>query len=110
MIYDYFAAFADVTSIVSVIGNNIYTLSDLDLLEAIQPFCQINGGTATNFGGWAITLIYEDAALPLNQVTVFDGLEVVYTGNNNITIELNNLNVLDNTESKNWLPLLGRRF
>ena len=99
-IYDYFAAFADVTSIVSVIGNNIYTLSDFDLLEAIQPFCQINGGNATNFGGWAITLIYEDAALPLNQVTVFDGLEVVYTGNNTITIELNNLNVLDNTEAK----------
>ena len=99
-IYDYFAAFADVTSLVSVIGNNIYTLSDFDLLDAIQPFCQINGGNATNFGGWAITLIYEDPALPLNQVTVFDGLEVVYTGNNNITIELNNLNVLDNTGAK----------
>jgi gliding motility-associated-like protein len=99
-VYDYFAAFADVTSIISTIGNDIYTLSDLDLLEAIQPFCQINGGNSTNFGGWAITLIYEDASLPLNQVTIFDGLETVYTGNNTITIELNNLNVLDNAGAK----------
>ncbi len=97
---NYFAAFADVTSIVSSIGNNTYTLSDLDLLEAIQPFCQINGGNATNFGGWAVSVIYEDASLPLNQVSIFDGLETVYTGNTSITIELENLNVLDNTEAK----------
>ena len=98
--YDFFAAFANVTSIVSTMGNTTYSLSDLDLLEAIQPFCQINGGNSTNFGGWSITLIYEDASLPLNQVSIFDGLEAVYAGNNNITIELNNLNVLDNTGAK----------
>lgn len=100
IVYDYFAAFADVTSIVSNIGNNTYTLSDLDLLETIQPFCQINGGNGTNFGGWAVTIVYEDATLPLNQVSVFDGLESVYTGNTSITIILENLNVLDNTEAK----------
>ena len=99
-VYNFFAAFADITSIVNTIGNDIYTLSNLDLLDAIQPFCQINGGTATNFGGWAITLIYEDATLPLNQVTIFDGLETVYSENNSITIELNNLNILDNTGAK----------
>ena len=98
--YDFFAAFANVTSIVSSMGNTTYTLSDLDLSEAIQPFCQINGGNSTNFGGWSITLIYEDASLPLNQVSIFDGLEAVYAGNNSITIELNNLNVLDNTGAK----------
>jgi hypothetical protein len=98
--YDFFAAFANVTSIVSSMGNATYTLSDLDLSEAIQPFCQINGGNSTNFGGWSITLVYEDASLPLNQVSIFDGLEAVYAGNNSITIELNNLNVLDNTGAK----------
>ncbi len=98
--YDFFAAFANVTSIVSSLGNTTYTLSDLDLSEAIQPFCQINGGNSTNFGGWSITLIYEDASLPLNQVSIFDGLEAVFAGNNSITIELNNLNVLDNTGAK----------
>ena len=81
-------------------GNTTYTLSDLDLSEAIQPFCQINGGNSTNFGGWSITLVYEDASLPLNQVSIYDGLEAVYAGNNSITIELNNLNVLDNTGAK----------
>ena len=98
--YDYFAAFADVTSIVSSIGNNTYTLSDLELLEIIQPFCQVNGGNGTNFGGWAVTIVYEDASLPLNQVSIFDGLESVYTGNTSITIILENLNVLDNTGAK----------
>ncbi|MFT4801532.1 MAG: gliding motility-associated-like protein [Flavobacteriaceae bacterium] len=99
-VYDFFAAFADVTSIVSTIGNDIYTLSELDLLESIQPYCQINGGNATNFGGWSVTVIYEDATLPLNQVAIFDGLETVYQGNTTLTIELNNLNVLDNTGAK----------
>ncbi|MFK5982376.1 MAG: gliding motility-associated C-terminal domain-containing protein [Flavobacteriaceae bacterium] len=98
--YDYFAAFADVTSIVNSIGNGTYTLSDLDLQDAIQPFCQINGGNATNFGGWAITIVYEDSSLPLNQVTIFDGLQAVSQANNNLTINLNNLNVLDNAGAK----------
>lgn len=98
--YIYFSAFADVTAIVSNIGSNTYTLSELDLLESIQPYCQINGGNATNFGGWGVTVIYEDATLPLNQVAIFDGLETVYQGNTTLTIELNNLNVLDNTGAK----------
>ena len=98
--YIYFSAYADVTSLVNNIGSSVYTLSELDLLESIQPYCQINGGNATNFGGWGVTVIYEDASLPLNQVTIFDGLETVYTGNNSITIELNNLNVLDSSGAK----------
>tara|TARA_B100000809_G_C15136844_1_gene531010 strand:- start:2288 stop:4729 length:2442 start_codon:yes stop_codon:yes gene_type:complete len=98
--YIYFSAFANVTAIVSNVGSNTYTLSELDLLESIQPYCQINGGNATNFGGWGVTVIYEDATLPLNQVAIFDGLETVYQGNTTLTIELNNLNVLDNTGAK----------
>ena len=99
-IYNYFAAFSDITAVVSSIGNGNYTLSNLDLLDAIQPYCQANGGNATNFGGWAVTIIYEDATLPLNQVTVFDGLQAVSQINNTLQIELNNLNVLDNSGAK----------
>ena len=99
-IYDYFAAFADVTSIVATIGNGTYTLSDLDLQEAIQPFCVSNGGNATNFGGWAITIVYEDASLPLNQVAIFDGFEGVSQVSPTLDIILNNLNVLDNAGAK----------
>lgn len=98
--FNYFAAYADVTTIVNANGNGTYTLSDLDLTDAIQAFCAINGGNATNFGGWAMYVIYEDATLPLNQIILFDGLEGVFQTNPEINILLENLNVLDNTGAK----------
>lgn len=96
----YFGAFADVTTIVTANGNGTYLLSDLDLTEAIQPYCQINGGNATNFGGWAVTVVYQDDDLSLNQVNIFDGFESVSGANPQLDIELTNLNVLDNIGAK----------
>lgn len=92
----YFSAFADITTLVSGIGNGTYTLSELDLTEIIENYC----GNTTNFGGWAVNIIYEDLSLPLNQVNLFDGFESVSNGNPEITITLENLNVLDNTGAK----------
>ena len=92
----YFAAYADVTSLIQNTGNGAYTLSGLDLTNIIQLYCN----NTTNFGGWAITVIYEDSSLPLNQVNVFDGLEIVSALNQNLSIDLVNLNVLDNTGAK----------
>ncbi|GEQ86679.1 hypothetical protein ULMS_21870 [Patiriisocius marinistellae] len=92
----YFAAFADVTSIIAASGNGTYTLSELDLTDVIADYC----GNTTNFAGWAVTVIYEDATLPLNQVSIFDGLESVSSANNSLSIELNNLNVLDNVGAR----------
>lgn len=92
----FFAAFADVTEILQSQGNGDYTLSELDITQDIEPYCP----TGTNFGGWAITVIYEDDSLPLNVVNVFDGLESVSALNNELTIELENLNVLDNEDAK----------
>ncbi|MEM6720197.1 MAG: gliding motility-associated C-terminal domain-containing protein [Bacteroidota bacterium] len=89
----FFAAFADVTSIVQSEGNGLYTVSELDLTSVIPPYCP----TGTNFGGWAITVIYENPALPLNQLNVYDGLESVPT---ELEIVLNNLNVFDNMGAK----------
>ena len=89
----FFAAFADVTDIVQTQGNVSYTLSELDLTSVIPPYCP----TGTNFAGWAITVIYEDSNLPLNQVNVYDGLQSVPT---ELSITLDNLNVLDNEGAK----------
>ena len=89
----FFAAFADVTAIITAQGNTTYTISDFDLTTTIQPYCS----TGTNFGGWAISVIYEDASLPLNQVNVYDGLQSVPTF---LSITLDNLNVLDNEDAK----------
>lgn len=89
----FFAGFADVTSQLQLGGSGMYTVSDLDLSDVIPPYCP----TGTNFAGWAITVIYEDDSLPLNQLNVYDGLQSVPE---NLTITLNNLNVLDNQGAK----------
>lgn len=89
----FFAAFADITSIIQNSGNGTYTLSDLDLTNAIIPYCS----TGTNFGGWAITIILQNNNFPVNQVNVYDGLEHVPDF---ISINLPNLNVIDTNGAK----------
>ncbi|NHM08206.1 gliding motility-associated C-terminal domain-containing protein [Flavobacterium sp. CYK-4] len=91
--YDYFSYFADVTQIVQAQGNGNYTLSELDL----NPWIGYYYGNRTNFGGWAIVIIYKNNQLPLNQLNVYDGLQGVP---NFISIDLQNLNVIDNRQSK----------
>ena len=92
----YFAAFADITNYLQNNGNGNYTLSEFDITTDIDAYCN----NTTNFGGWAVTVIFEDPTLPLNQVNIFDGLESVSGANPLLTIELDNLNVLDNTGAK----------
>ena len=89
----FFSAFADITSIVKSTGNSVYNFSDLDLTTIIATYCT-NG---TNFGGWAIVIIYKNSALPLNQLNVYDGLQSVP---DEVNITLTNLNVIDNKDAK----------
>lgn len=89
----FFSAFANVTSLVQTTGNGVYTFSDLDLTAVVPNYC-FNG---TNFGGWAIIVIYKNNTLPLNQLNVYDGLESVPSV---LNITLNNLNVIDNQDAK----------
>lgn len=91
--YPFFGAFADVTSLVQSTGNGIYTFSDLDLTGIIDHYC-ING---TNFGGWAMVIVYKNKNLPLNQLNVYDGFQSVPS---EINIHLNSLNVIDNKDAK----------
>lgn len=91
----FFAAFADVTDQIVATGPGTYTVSELDVSAVIQTsnYC----ATGTNFAGWAITVIYENPSLPLNQVNVYDGLQSVPT---ELEIVLDNLNVFDNAGAK----------
>lgn len=91
----FFSAFADVTTLVQNTGNGIYTLSDLDLSPFLSPtqYC-FNG---TNFGGWAMVIVYKNPTLPLNQINIYDGLQSVPEI---LCINLNNLNVVDNLGAK----------
>jgi gliding motility-associated-like protein len=92
----FFAAFTDITSFIISNGLGEYTFSGLDLSEVLPTYCP----SGTNFAGWSIIVVYEDLNLPLNQVNIFDGLESVSQFDNNLTIALNNLNVLDNDDAK----------
>lgn len=97
--YVYFSAFADITQQIKNTGNGNYTLSDLDLTDVIPSYCS-PPGSGTNFGGWAVTVVYEDPSLPNNQVNIFDGLESVSRNNQVLEITLNNLMVIDTQGAK----------
>ena len=67
---------ANVTDIALSQGNTAYNLSDLDISEALSNnigYCD----TRTNFAGWALYIIYEDADLHLNQINLFQGMDII---------------------------------
>ncbi|OYU82926.1 MAG: hypothetical protein CFE24_13610 [Flavobacterium sp. BFFFF2] len=89
----FFSAFKEVTNLVQTIGPGVYTLSDFDLTALIPDYC----GNATNFGGWAVVVIYRDNSLPINQVNIYDGLQGVPS---TLQIQLDYLNVVDAVGAK----------
>ena len=95
----YFSCFADVTDFVVLQGNAVYQLSDLDISATLQNnpgYCE----NRTNFAGWAMYVVYEDESLPLNQINLFQGLEIINRNVQETTIPLENLNVIDNENAK----------
>jgi gliding motility-associated-like protein len=95
----YFSCLKDITSFIKDNGSITYTLSNLDIADVLSTYpgyCN----NRTNFAGWAIFVIYEEETLPLNQVSIYHGLEIINTNKQEINIEINNLNVLDNVGAK----------
>ncbi len=87
----YFSAFADITTLVSSIGNGDYTLSDLDVSQElldVPGYCT----NRTNFAGWTLVIVYSELILPLNQINIYDGLQGIPPA---LSITLNNLNVIN---------------
>lgn len=96
---NYFCAFADVTTLVKNSGAGNYTLSELDLANLVvggSGYCN----NRTNFGGWAIVVVFKNDNLPLNQLNVYDGLQGVSNTETNLTLTLDDLNVVDNIGAK----------
>ncbi|MEE9349601.1 MAG: gliding motility-associated C-terminal domain-containing protein [Flavobacteriaceae bacterium] len=91
--YQFFSAYADVTNQLIQTGNGNYTVSELDLQAVIPQYCQFG----INFGGWAIVIIYANSSFPVNQINVYDGMQSVPS---NITIQLDDLNVIDTEGAK----------
>ncbi|WP_329806563.1 gliding motility-associated C-terminal domain-containing protein [Flavobacterium facile] len=95
-IFNFFSAFTDVTSQVQATGNGVYTLSDLD----VSSFIDHHSLNSTNFAGWALIVVYRNPALPLNQLNIYDGMQVVSRLQNYLNVTLNALNVIDNVDAK----------
>lgn len=94
--FNFFSAFANVTSLVQATGNGTYTLSDLD----VSSFISLHAQNSTNFAGWALIVVYKNPSLPLNQLNVYDGMQVVSFFQNFLNVPLNALNVIDNVDAK----------
>lgn len=95
----YFSCATKITDFVISEGNTNYELTNLDISEVLTSnpgYC----ANRTNFAGWSIYVIYEDNTLPLNQINLFLGLEIINRTIQEKTIILNNLNVLDTQNAK----------
>ncbi|WP_338733068.1 gliding motility-associated C-terminal domain-containing protein [Mangrovimonas cancribranchiae] len=95
----YFSCYKEITDFIINNGEITYELSNLDITQTITQnpgYCN----NSTNFSGWCIYVIYEDAALPLNQINLFQGLEIINRNQQEKTITLENINVLDNEGAK----------
>ena len=98
-ILTYFSCFADITELIVSEGNTLYEFSDLDITDDLVDFPRFCG-SRTNFAGWSIYIIYEDDNLPLNQINLYQGLEIINRNNQTKTIVIDNLNVVDNEGAK----------
>jgi len=95
----YFSCFKEITSLIQANGNGDYTLSNLDISNVLLTnpgYCN----NRTNFAGWSIFVVYEELTLPLNQVGIYHGLEIINRNEQEINIVIDNLNVLDNNGAK----------
>ena len=97
--FSFFSCYADITAQVINDGNTNYQFSDVN----INPSLLSNPGYCerkTNFGGWSIYVIYENSDLPLNQISLYQGLEIINRNVSEIDITLTNINVLDTEGAK----------
>ena len=110
--FTYFSAFKDITTFVQTTGNGTYTLSEFDLNSYVPTYIS----NATQFAGWAILVVYENPALTLNQLNIYQGLEALSPNLplgiiDYMTIQLNNLYLISNTGAKiGFIAWEGDRF
>lgn len=96
---NYFSCYADITNLILSEGNGTYTFSDMDIsadLMSNPGYCS----NRTNFGGWSIYVFYQNETLPLNQVNLYQGLEIINRNVQEKEIILDNIDVIDNVGAK----------
>jgi gliding motility-associated-like protein/uncharacterized repeat protein (TIGR01451 family) len=71
-----YACYADVTSIVTGLANNLgtYTMANVSSLLGETG---LNGNNTGNSSGWSLFVVYEDPTLPGKSITSFDGFSAI---------------------------------
>lgn len=82
-----YQAYVDITGFIQLNGSGTYTAADIPLSELDQ--------TGGQYGGWAITVAYENQGLPYYSIRIYDGFAQVYNAGNagTLGITLSGLNV-----------------
>ena len=70
-----YTGFADVTALVRAGGRGSYTVANVQ-----------SGTGLDRFAGWSLVVVYRDPALPLRNLTVFDGLAAIQQGDPPLSI------------------------
>jgi len=95
----YFSCASKITDLITAQGDTSYELTNLDISDTLTNnpgYCE----NRTNFAGWSIYVIYQDNSLPLNQINLFLGLEIINRNVQEKNIIIDNLNVLDTQGAK----------
>lgn len=88
-----YQCYVDVTAYIQSNGSGTYTVANIPATPGI-----INGGG--KYAGWCLVVVYQNTALPLQSIRLYDGYYQVFTsttGPASINVTLNNLNVPNNT-------------
>lgn len=84
-----YACYADVTSIVTGLTNNLgtYTVANVSSAEGeTSTFSPYNG--TGHSAGWSLFIVYEDPTLPGKSITSFDGFSAISVPGGNSTLDI----------------------
>ena len=71
-----YACYADVTSIVTGLANNLGTYTMANVSSALGE-TGLNGNNTGNSAGWSLFVVYEDPTMPGKSITSFDGFTAI---------------------------------
>ncbi len=84
-----YACYADVTSIVTNLTNNLGTYTLANVSSALGETGTFNPYNGTGYSsGWSLFVVYEDPTLPGKSITSFDGFSAISVAGNNPNLDI----------------------
>lgn len=84
-----YACYADVTSIVTGLTNNLGTYTLANVSSALGETATFNPYNGTGYSaGWSLFVVYEDPTLPGKSITSFDGFSAISVPGGNTALDI----------------------